>query len=95
MRAKSCAISSCRHCLFYESMGRRGGQCRQLGVPVQSYWKTCSLAVPPFIPAWERLEPLVALSQVAIEEVQAIVPATDPPIYAVVHAADPQVVTTP
>jgi hypothetical protein len=95
MRAKSCAISSCRHCLFYESLGRRGGQCHQLGVPVQSHWKTCSLAAPPFIPAWERLEPLVALSQMAIEEVQAIVLLPEIPAYSTVHVTDPQALIAP
>jgi hypothetical protein len=41
-------VSSCRHCRFYGSEGRRGGQCQQLGVPVQSHWKSCSLASAPF-----------------------------------------------
>lgn len=52
-------ISSCRHCLFYEGQGRRGGQCRQLGVPVKGCWKSCSLAVSPFAPSWQGLERIV------------------------------------
>lgn len=61
-------ISSCRHCLFYEVQGRRGGQCRQLGVPVRGCWKSCSLAVSPFAPSWRNLERVVAL------------PAFEPPV---------------
>lgn len=38
------------------SEGRRGGLCQQLGVPVSSSWKACSLALPPFAPSWENLE---------------------------------------
>ncbi|GAB4237192.1 MAG: hypothetical protein Kow00121_64310 [Elainellaceae cyanobacterium] len=56
-------ISSCRHCLFYEAEGRRGGQCQQLGVPVRGSWKTCSLASPPFTAKWQALERLVTLPQ--------------------------------
>jgi len=41
-------ISSCRHCSFYQSEGRRGGSCQKLGVPVQGSWSVCSLAVSPF-----------------------------------------------
>jgi hypothetical protein len=46
-------ISACRHCQFYVSEGRRGGHCQQLGVPVQSSWKSCSLASSPFVPNWD------------------------------------------
>lgn len=60
-------ISSCRHCLFYETQGRRGGQCRQLGVPVKGCWKSCSLAVPPFASSWRNLERIVALNPPAFE----------------------------
>jgi hypothetical protein len=49
-------ISSCRHCQFYQLEGRRGGQCQQLGVPVQAAWKACQLAIPPFAPSWEGLD---------------------------------------
>lgn len=47
--------SSCRHCQSYQSEGRRGGHCQQLGVPVQGGWKACSLAVAPFAASWEKL----------------------------------------
>lgn len=61
-------ISSCRHCLFYEMQGRRGGQCRQLGVPVKGCWRSCSLAVSPFAATnWRDLERIVALSPPVFE----------------------------
>ncbi|MEM7726500.1 MAG: hypothetical protein AAF208_09025 [Cyanobacteria bacterium P01_A01_bin.45] len=49
-------ISSCRYCRNYNSQGRRGGLCNQLGVTVKGNWKACSLAIPPFAPSWESLE---------------------------------------
>lgn len=60
-------ISSCRHCLFYEIQGRRGGQCRQLGVPVRGCWKSCALAVSPFAANWQNLERMVALHPSTLE----------------------------
>lgn len=53
--------------MFYESQGRRGGQCQQLGVPVQGSWKSCSLALPPFMSTWKELDPLVLLQPSAVE----------------------------
>ncbi len=41
-------IARCGACRFYTPIGRRGGNCSQLGVPVQSVWKTCYLAESPF-----------------------------------------------
>lgn len=67
------AISSCRHCQFYRSEGRRGGHCHQLGVPVQGTWKSCSLAMSPFAAGWEKLagintwQPLAPEPQVPME----------------------------
>jgi len=34
--------------LHYQVEGRRGGNCQQLGVPVQSQWQACPLAKPCF-----------------------------------------------
>lgn len=51
--------SVCRHCRYYAPEGRRGGQCGQLGAPVQASWKSCSLALPPFAPSWETLESML------------------------------------
>lgn len=60
MNAAEHNISSCRHCLFYQSEGRRGGQCQQLGVKVQGQWQVCSLAASPFSGNWRKLEKIVA-----------------------------------
>lgn len=54
MKSVNDAISTCRHCQFYRSEGRRGGYCQQLAVPVQSGWKSCSLATAPFA-SWKKL----------------------------------------
>jgi hypothetical protein len=50
MKSLAGNISSCRHCSFYRSEGRRGGVCQKLGVPVQGSWSVCPLAVSPFDP---------------------------------------------
>jgi hypothetical protein len=54
MSTSNPTISVCRHCQFYRTEGRRGGYCQQLGVPVQSRWKSCSFAIPPFASAWKN-----------------------------------------
>ncbi|HIK04518.1 MAG TPA: hypothetical protein IGS40_07350 [Trichormus sp. M33_DOE_039] len=56
MKPINCLTSACRYCRHYRPEGRRGGNCQQLGVPVQASWKACSLALPPFAPSWETLE---------------------------------------
>lgn len=63
MSAADHEISSCRHCFFYKSEGRRGGHCHQLGVPVQGQWKVCSLAASPFSTSWRALETLMRLPE--------------------------------
>lgn len=55
MKPMNEAISTCRHCQFYRSEGRRGGCCERLGVPVQGSWKACCLAIAPFTSTWEKL----------------------------------------
>ena len=62
MSHQSCLLSSGRSCRYYTPEGRRGGLCQQLGAPVGSHWKACSLAFPPFAPSWEHLEELVTLT---------------------------------
>ena len=57
----NCLTSACRYCRFYKSQGRRGGTCEQLNVPVEANWKSCSLALPPFISAWESLDEIMLL----------------------------------
>lgn len=48
MNIETNKIAKCGACKFYTPMGRRGGECSQLCVPVQSGWKVCSLAESPF-----------------------------------------------
>lgn len=36
--------------------GRRGGQCGRFGVSVQGNWKSCPLAIPPFLTPIEKVE---------------------------------------
>ncbi|MEL7035357.1 MAG: hypothetical protein AAFO04_07030 [Cyanobacteria bacterium J06592_8] len=40
--------STCKNCRAYQLEGRRGGFCQLFAVPVQSQWKSCSLAAFPF-----------------------------------------------
>ena len=63
MSTSNCLAStcgSCRYGRYFTPEGRRGGHCEQLGVPVQSKWKACMLALPPFAPSWETLEHSIA-----------------------------------
>lgn len=48
MSIKKNEIARCGSCRFYTPIGRRGGDCSQFGVPVQSAWKSCCLAKSPF-----------------------------------------------
>jgi len=82
MRNQDSAISACRHCQNYVPQGRRGGQCRQLGVLVYGAWKACSLAIPPFSTAWNLED--VTLWQVEafeVKELEAIAPDPVLPAY--------------
>ncbi|MBW4485194.1 MAG: hypothetical protein KME14_21875 [Tildeniella torsiva UHER 1998/13D] len=63
MKSAQCRVSSCSRCRFYTPEGRRGGQCSQLGVPVESRWEPCSLAVPVFAPPLVVMKPLDFLPQ--------------------------------
>ncbi|MEM6754238.1 MAG: hypothetical protein AAF630_14840 [Cyanobacteria bacterium P01_C01_bin.38] len=53
---QSFTVNSCRNCRHFASVGRRGGNCQQLGAPVRGSWKACSLSAAPFAPSWETLE---------------------------------------
>lgn len=55
------STSTCRHCRFYKSEGRRGGSCQMLGVPVESSWKACTLASSPFDTTLKKLEDIFQL----------------------------------
>lgn len=63
MKSAQCRVTSCSRCRFYAPEGRRGGQCSQLGVPVESRWAPCSLAVPVFTPTLVAIQPLDFLPQ--------------------------------
>jgi len=78
MSNQSCLVSSCRACRYYTPEGRRGGLCQQLGAPVASHWKACSLAFPPFAPSWEHLEGLVTLTSSAAIRHDLILSDTNP-----------------
>ncbi|MBW4598039.1 MAG: hypothetical protein KME29_00090 [Calothrix sp. FI2-JRJ7] len=56
MKSINFLTSACKYCRHYNPEGRRGGNCQQLGAPVQGHWKACSLALPAFAPSWETLE---------------------------------------
>lgn len=58
MKSSRCQVSSCSRCRFYGPQGRRGGQCSQLGVPVESRWQPCPLAVPVFDTDRGQIAPL-------------------------------------
>ncbi|ACK65623.1 conserved hypothetical protein [Rippkaea orientalis PCC 8801] len=61
MKTANFLTSSCRYCRYYQTQGRRGGMCQQLGVPVRAEWKACVLAAHPFTANWESLTTVVQL----------------------------------
>lgn len=61
MNEMNFSTSACRYCRFYEHQGRRGGSCQMLGVPVQSSWKACAFASPPFDTTLKKLEDIFQL----------------------------------
>lgn len=63
MKSAQCQVSFCSRCRFYNPEGRRGGLCSQLGVPVESHWTSCALAMPVFAASQVDLEPLNLLPQ--------------------------------
>lgn len=73
MKPSETSSLNCRHCRYYMPEGRRGGHCQQLSVSVQSSWKACSLAVPPFTPAWETLEGIMIWQRKALAMQEATV----------------------
>lgn len=48
MSMQKSEIVRCGACRFYTPIGRRGGECSQFSVPVQSAWTSCCLAKSPF-----------------------------------------------
>lgn len=63
MKSTHCRVSFCSRCRFYDSEGRRGGVCGQLGVPVKGGWAACSLALPVFSDLPVDLQPRGFLPQ--------------------------------
>ncbi|MDJ0600899.1 MAG: hypothetical protein QNJ37_18905 [Crocosphaera sp.] len=76
MKTSNFLTSSCRFCRYYQTEGRRGGMCQQLGVPVRAEWKACTLAAAPFTNTWESLENVVKLeNSLALEYSTDVRPA--------------------
>ena len=63
MSNQNCLTSACRYCRFYRPEGLHGGACQQLGVSVQSDWKSCQLGLPAFANTWENAEELAATNR--------------------------------
>ena len=78
MESSNCSTRACRHCRYYTPEGRRGGHCHQLNVAVQSSWRACSLAIPPFAPAWENLEEIMRWQEQSLAGQEAVDPAAPP-----------------
>ncbi|MDJ0579780.1 hypothetical protein [Crocosphaera sp.] len=85
MKTSNCLTSSCRFCRYYQTEGRRGGMCQQLGVPVRAEWKACSLAVAPFTQTWESLENVVKLESSLVLECSVEVESTKKVNEQIVH----------
>ncbi|MBD1910207.1 MULTISPECIES: hypothetical protein [unclassified Leptolyngbya] len=73
MSSISPKVSACRHCLYYQVEGRRGGNCHQLGVPVQAQWKACPLATPCFAESSVKTDEDL-LYQPALTPVMEVIP---------------------
>lgn len=68
------STSACRYCRFYEPEGRRGGSCQLLGVPVDSSWKACNFASPPFETTLEKLENILQLeTSIALDSPKRVI----------------------
>lgn len=81
MKSANAPSLACRHCKFYLPEGRRGGNCKKLSAPVQSNWKACTLALPPFAPSWENIDNMMLWPQHAIQlEATLQKPSSDPQV---------------
>lgn len=67
MKEINFVASACRYCRFYNSEGRRGGQCQMLDVPVEGSWKACTFASSPFETTLQKLEDIFHL-ETSIEQ---------------------------
>ncbi len=87
MKTANFATSSCRYCRYFQTEGRRGGVCQQLGVSVRAGWKACSLAAPPFTNAWENLEKVVRLENSLVLKCPVDLCAVEMPVETPTEAA--------
>ncbi|MGB5961464.1 MAG: hypothetical protein WBG73_12440 [Coleofasciculaceae cyanobacterium] len=72
MNTSNFSASACRYCRYYNVEGRRGGMCKQLGVPVRGGWRACSLALAPFAPSWENIDGLMHEQKRLLEETLSV-----------------------
>lgn len=68
MSIQKSKIARCSACRFYTPVGRRGGECSQFGVPVQSTWTVCCLVESPFQTPTKMSDSDIKLTKVAIEK---------------------------
>lgn len=61
MNSQNSSTSACRYCQSFQTEGRRGGNCEQLGAIVKGSWKACCLAIPKFTTPWQDLEEMLTL----------------------------------
>jgi len=91
MKKMNLSTSVCRYCRFYEPEGRRGGSCQLLGVPVESSWKACSFASPPFETTLKKLENIFQLeTSISLESTER---AIDPLLNINNEGSSPQMAT--
>lgn len=89
MKTANFSTSSCRHCRYYQTEGRRGGVCHQLSVPVRSEWAACTLAARPFNAAWESLEDVVRLEHSLALSYQSDNEKTEVPLEILIEENNP------
>ena len=61
MNSQNCSISTCRNCHHFQTEGRRGGFCEQLGTFTDPTWKACPLAIAAFDPLTPEIESIETL----------------------------------
>lgn len=83
MKTMGCQVLCCSRCRHYTSEGRRGGQCSQLGVPVQGRWTACSLSMPVFVTPMPALSPFEFLpTPIEIRFPEPAIVSSDSPVQA-------------
>ena len=59
-------VAHCGSCRFYSPVGRRGGDCSQLGVLVKSNWKACCLVQDPFSQEAIQTSDLISTKELSV-----------------------------